>query len=80
MSYAKGYSGLQNALNQLAKVEEIELFDLTKILDYRNPGEEFFLDYVHVNHRANERIASSIYSAIFEKIGREKTIFLWRCK
>jgi hypothetical protein len=38
--------------------------DLTHVLDARAPGEEFYLDYCHVNHAANARIAEAVAPAV----------------
>ena len=35
-------------------------YDLSHILDQRTEGEEFYLDYCHVNHAANARIAGAM--------------------
>lgn len=35
-------------------------YDLSQVLDARADGEEFYLDYCHVNHAANARIAGAI--------------------
>lgn len=39
-------------------------YDLSHILDQRAEGEEFYLDYCHVNHAANARIAAAIAERI----------------
>lgn len=44
--------------------------DLSNLLDARGEGEEFYLDLVHVNEQANERIAKAIYSAIENDLSR----------
>ena len=64
-AYTTGYAVLQKALNQLAANNTMEHFDLTDIFDKRAPGEEFFLDYVHVNHAANKVVAENIFESIF---------------
>jgi hypothetical protein len=40
-------------------------FDLSAILDQRDADEEFYLDFCHVNHTANQRIALAIFQHIF---------------
>ena len=35
-------------------------FDLSGVLDDRTGGEEFYLDFCHVNHRANARLAAAM--------------------
>ena len=39
-------------------------YDLSHILDQRADGEEFYLDYCHVNHAANARIAGAMAEKI----------------
>jgi hypothetical protein len=64
-AYEVGYPLLQAAIRE-ADSQGIEAYDLTDLLDTRSTGEEFYLDFVHVNHEANEKIARALFEAIFE--------------
>ena len=59
-----GYPRLRTVL-EAANRKGVISFDLSGVLDERAPGEEFYLDYFHVNHTANERIARKIYDLAF---------------
>lgn len=43
-------------------------YDLSHILDPRAPGEEFYLDYCHVNHTANARIAEAMAEGLLAAV------------
>jgi hydroxypyruvate isomerase len=55
IAFAAGYPALREAMAGV---------DLSGILDARSPGEEFYLDFCHVNHAANARIAAAMASAL----------------
>jgi hypothetical protein len=40
-------------------------FDLSGLFDRDREGQEHFVDFCHVNHVANERIASAIFERAF---------------
>lgn len=61
-SFKKGYVNLKKANAELA--ESIKSIDLTRILDEHKNDEEYFLDFVHVNHTANKIIAENIFRNI----------------
>jgi lysophospholipase L1-like esterase len=62
-AFQKGYLLLQDANFEFGKF--IQSYDLTEILnDRRSPGEEYFFDMVHVNHKANRIIAENIFDRI----------------
>lgn len=56
-AFMAGYPLLRQAMSSLPDTPS---FDLSGILDDRAPGEEFYLDFCHVNHAANRRIAAAI--------------------
>jgi lysophospholipase L1-like esterase len=56
-AFDAAYPLLQAATISLAGVRS---YDISHVLDRRCPGEEFYLDYCHVNHAANERIAAAM--------------------
>lgn len=64
-SYEIGYPILEKTLNDLKKEYDIKSFNLSKVLNKRVNNEEFYLDWVHVNHKANEIVAGNIYNSIF---------------
>ncbi len=66
-SFSIGYPALQNATIELSKVTNS--IDLTDTLNERPHDEEYFLDSVHVNHKANEILAKYIFSSIHSIIG-----------
>jgi lysophospholipase L1-like esterase len=45
-------------------LQQTPSYDLSHILDQRAEGEEFYLDYCHVNHAANARIAAAMAEKI----------------
>jgi hypothetical protein len=68
-AFALGYPCLRSGLASAAK-EGLVSFDLTDLFDKRDPGEEYYLDFCHVNHVANQRIAE----ALFDRVFAEKTV------
>lgn len=69
-SFKTGYPPLQKATKELSK--SINSFDITDIFDRHAEGDEYFLDSVHVNHRANRVIAENI----FKVVSRSKSSFI----
>ena len=67
-SFKAGYPELQKATTQLT--EKYNSFDISHILDKRPENEEFFLDHMHVTHKANKRIAEKM----FEKLINSKKL------
>lgn len=67
-AFQLGYPRLQAACSE-ARAEGVLSFDLTKVLDPRLPGEEFYLDIFHINHEANKRIADRIFDLVFRSSG-----------
>ena len=61
VAFAAGYPLLRKAD---WAAQGVSSFDLSGVLDDRSPGEEFYLDFCHVNHIANARIASEIFTRI----------------
>ena len=55
--FLAGYPLLREAMSSLPDTSSV---DLSGILDERTPEEEFYLDFCHVNHAANRRIAAAI--------------------
>jgi len=51
IAFAAGYPALREVMTGV---------DLSGVLDSRAPGEEFYLDFCHVNHAANARIAEAM--------------------
>jgi hypothetical protein len=45
----------------------VKAADLAGVLTSISNGEEVFLDYAHVNHRANEEIANELFEQVFRK-------------
>jgi hypothetical protein len=60
-AFALGYPRLRQA----AAAAGVEAFDLTAALEEREAGEEYYLDFCHVNHAANERLARAIEQCVF---------------
>ena len=56
-AFAAGYPLLREAGTASAGAASM---DLSTVLNERRPGEEFFLDFCHVNHSANARIAAAM--------------------
>jgi hypothetical protein len=56
-AFALGYPCLRAAIGK----SDVQSFDLSDVLEARSPGEEFYLDFCHVNHTANARIARGIF-------------------
>jgi len=63
-AFEVAYPLLQDVSKSLRAVEKIDAFDLSDILDVREPGEEHYLDICHVTDRANFIIASRIFDEI----------------
>jgi lysophospholipase L1-like esterase len=59
-AYEIGYPRLRDASLDLA-----DSYDLSGILDEGRTGQEYYLDFCHVNHDANQRIAQAIYDRLF---------------
>ncbi len=59
----RGYEVLRTAMARVSG-DGVRSRDLSAVLAQREEGEEFFLDYCHVNHRANRRIARAMFDAI----------------
>jgi hypothetical protein len=62
-AYALGYPRLRQAVASAAE-QGLVSFDLSGILDGREAGEEYYLDFCHVNHAANQRIAEAIFERV----------------
>ncbi len=65
-THVLGYPMLRQALMELQK-EGVNTTDLSHVLNERENKEEFYLDFCHVNHRANERIAKHMFEIIFAR-------------
>jgi hypothetical protein len=63
-AFEVGYPHLRAVLDA-ASQEGLVSYDLSDVLVDREPGEEFYLDFCHVNHLANERIARAICDHAF---------------
>jgi hypothetical protein len=59
-----GYPRLRAVLDAAGQ-EGLVSFDLSEVLRDRPAGQEFYLDFCHVNHLANERIAQEIFDHAF---------------
>ena len=64
IGFVEGYPVLRYAVGRLAS-SGISSTDLSAVLDERAEGEEYYLDFCHVNHRANHAVAESIASVAF---------------
>jgi len=62
ISFKAGYPVLRDTVSHLPK--EINSYDITHILNERPENEEYFLDNLHVNHLANEKIAQKIFKEV----------------
>ena len=62
-AFALGYPALRNAA-RVAATSGVRSFDLSDVLDSRPARAEFYLDFCHVNHVANERIAEAIVARL----------------
>jgi hypothetical protein len=58
-AYAVGYPRLRQAARTAASAGMLHV-DASDSLDARREGEEFYFDFCHVNHAANERLARQI--------------------
>jgi hypothetical protein len=63
-AFELGYPRLRNALGDAAR-EGIVSVDLSDALTQRRLKQQFYLDFCHVNHEANERIAQLIFEHAF---------------
>ena len=61
IAFAAGYPALRKAM---AQQEDVTSVDLASVLDGRTAGEEFYLDFCHVNHASNARIAAAMIQAL----------------
>jgi len=64
-----GYPVLESDVKQLKTKYAVNTYDLTKIFDNRDYGEELFLDWVHVADKGNIYIAKEIYEIIDKNNG-----------
>jgi hypothetical protein len=63
-AFRLGYPRLRQALSAAA-AQGLVSYDLADALDARRDGEEFYFDFCHVNHAANERLARAICERVF---------------
>jgi hypothetical protein len=63
-AFELGYPRLRAAASQAASAG-CASFDLSGLFDRDREGQEYFLDFCHVNHVANEQIASAIFERAF---------------
>jgi hypothetical protein len=66
-SFRAGYPALRRAIRS-AQRAGVRSFDLSKILTEREAGEDYYLDWAHVNHRANDRVAARIVEVLVEEL------------
>jgi hypothetical protein len=69
-AFRLGYPRLRQALSTAA-AEGVVSHDLADALDARSAGEEFYFDFCHVNHAANERLARALCERVFGKTSGE---------
>jgi hypothetical protein len=69
-AFRLGYPRLRQALSTAA-AQGLVSYDLADALDARCDGEEFYFDFCHVNHAANERLARAICERVFGATPRE---------
>lgn len=50
------------------EMQGVSSYDLSDVLDARAPGEEFYLDFCHVNDAANARIAGAMSERLYAAI------------
>jgi hypothetical protein len=67
-AFAAAYPRLRRALAHLCE-QGVQSHDLSTGLDAREVRQEFYLDFCHVNHAANERIARHIHEHLFASRG-----------
>jgi hypothetical protein len=67
MAYQVGYPRLRKAMNNAAE-KGVTSFDLSDVLAERKNSAEFYFDFCHVNHEANERIAEAIEKCVFASL------------
>ena len=63
-AFELAYPLLREVSRNLRSSEEMNAFDLTDVLDEREPGQEHYLDICHVTHAANLIIASAMFEEI----------------
>jgi hypothetical protein len=63
MAFRLGYPRLRQAAAKAAETGMCRC-DLSDVLEERSEAEEFYLDFCHVNHAANERLAQTICECI----------------
>jgi hypothetical protein len=64
-AFRKGYPRLRAAADSLP-AKGVGFYDISDALDRRPPGEEVFLDFCHVAHRGNERVAGRIFDVYLD--------------
>src|SRR5262249_43700156 len=69
-AFRLGYPRLRKALSAAAE-HGVVSHDLADALDTRSAGEEFYFDFCHVNHAANERLARALCERVFGKTSGE---------
>jgi hypothetical protein len=68
LAYESAYPCLRHAAEAFA-VQGGRSADLSALFEDRPAGEEFYLDFCHVNHRANERIGRALCRLVLELEG-----------
>lgn len=63
IAFRSATPAMQKVTDRL-RTRGVDSRDLSSLLNARSPGQEFFLDYCHVTHEANARIASVIAAAV----------------
>lgn len=61
-SFKVGYPELQRSCDELP--EKYNCHDISDVLNERLENEEFFFDHMHVNHKANRRIAQKMFEIV----------------
>jgi hypothetical protein len=64
LAFELGYPRLRQALAAAAE-QGVVSFDIADALNERRPRQQYYLDFCHVNHAANERIANVIFAHVF---------------
>jgi lysophospholipase L1-like esterase len=67
LAFARGYPVLKQAVIGIS-AQNINSNDISNILDDRQEGEEFYLDWVHVNHHGNQIIAEYIFREVVKNL------------
>jgi hypothetical protein len=62
-AFAAGLPALREVQRESSR--QIESYDSMALLQTRPPGEEFFVDYCHVNHEANRIVVQFILEKVF---------------